>query len=253
MPMESAFQSIGASIDCLVMSQRHSLVGTGLYSLQRAARLVGADLRRVRRWLLGSSRKSNGTVLITPALWPLQYSDDEEPENQLLLGFKDLMELRIVARLVSEGVSLQAVRATIEVAREHLGPYPLQSKRFLTDGKRIFMEAAGGPGRRKQLLDVRGRQFVFDSVIRPSLYGGIDFDAGGRPLRWFPVPRNRDIVLDPARQFGHPIIERSGLPTDTLYMTYLAEDGDRAFVASIYDVSTREVASAVDFEKRLAA
>ncbi|OWQ86194.1 hypothetical protein CDN99_20355 [Roseateles aquatilis] len=189
----------------------------------------------------------------SPPLWTLQYADDEELGDAYVLGFKDLLELRMVARLVAEGVSLQAVRATIKVAREQLGDYPLQSKRFLSDGKRIFMEAVGGTGQRPRLLDVRGRQFVFDDIVRPSLFEDVEFDRHGHAVRWFPVPQKRLIVLDPARRCGQPILLSCNVATDTLFFSYLAEKGATDFVAGIWHVTPREVMAAVEFERRIAA
>ncbi len=235
------------------MSQRHTLVGTGLYGIERAAQLVGADLRSVRRWLKGYSRKTkNGTRTSAP-LWLLQYWDDERIGNDYVLGFKDLMELRVVARFIEQGVPLQTVRSTIDIAREVIGPYPLQSKRFLTDGKRIFMDAVEDSGQRGKLLDVRGRQFVFGSVIRPSLFDDVEFDAQGNSVRWFPVPKKRLIVVDPARRFGQSILLSRNVTTTTLYDSFIAEKGDREFVAGIWRVTEEEVMAAVRFEKRMAA
>jgi len=235
------------------MSQRHSLIGTGLYSIGRAAQLVGADLRSARRWLKGYSRKTrNGTTTSAP-LWLLQYWDDEEIGDDHVLGFKDLMELRVVTRFIKQGVPLQTVRATIAIATETLGRYPLQSKRFLSDGKRIFMDAIEGLGQRGKLLDVRGRQFVFGSVIRPSLFDDVEFDANGDSLRWFPVPKKRLIVVDPNRQFGQSIIRRTGVPTDTIYDSFVAEKGALDFVSRLWRSTPQEVLAAVHFERKVAA
>ncbi|HEY1397291.1 DUF433 domain-containing protein [Roseateles sp.] len=235
------------------MSQRHSLVGTGLYSTYEAARLLRLDLRSVRRWLKGSSRKTKNGLSITPPLWSLQYSDDEEIGDRHVLGFKDLMELRVVARLVEQGVALQTVRAAIQLAREQMGPYPLQSRRFLSDGKRIFMDIVGIDGQPSRLLDVQARQLVLDSVIRPSLFDGVEFDTDGNSRRWFPVPNERVVVLDPARCFGEPILTRINVSTETLFLSHRAEGGNTDFVSRIWRVTPNEVMAAVAYEERLAA
>lgn len=235
------------------MSQRHTLIGTGLYDIERAAQLVGADLRSVRRWLKGYSRKTKHGITTSPPLWQLQYWDDERIGSHHVLGFKDLMELRVVTRFIEQGVPLQTVRATIDIAREVIGPYPLQSKRFLSDGRRIFMDAVEGSCQRGKLLDVRGRQFVFGSVIRPSLFDDVEFDAQGHSVRWFPVPKKRLIVVDPARQFGQSVLLSCNVTTTTLHDSFVAEKGDREFVAGIWQVTEEEVMAAVRFEKRMQA
>jgi uncharacterized protein (DUF433 family) len=228
-------------------------VGTGLYPLGKAARLVGEEPRTVRRWLQGYSWKYRDDRSSSGPLWDLQYAHDQALGEEHVLSFRDLLELRTVARFVERGVSLRVVRATIEAAREYLGDYPLQSRRFLTDGKRIFMEAVERVGDDPRLLDVQDRQFVFGSIIRPSLFEGIEYDRSGAAQRWFPVARQKIVVLDPQVQFGEPTIAKAGVPTDTLHDAFVAEGKDRQRVARLFGVTPREVAAAVQFEQRLAA
>ena len=235
------------------MNQQPSLLGTGMYPLTRAARLVGAEVRTVRRWLKGYSWKYGDGRKVSGPLWPLQYAEDEELASEQVLGFHDLLELRTVARFVQQGVSLQVIRATIDTAREYLGQYPLHSQRFVTDGRKIYQEAVERLGEDPKLLDVRKRQFAFDAVIRPSLLDGIEYGADTHALRWFPVAKKRLIVLDPAVQFGEPIIADTGVPTDTLAAAYTAEGGDAARVARLYRVTPQAVKAAVAFENQMAA
>jgi len=235
------------------MDKQPTLLGTGLYPLSRAARLVGAESRTVRRWLKGYSWKYGDGRKVSGPLWALQYAGDEEFGDEQILGFHDLLELRTVARFVEQGVSLQVIRATIDVARETLGDYPLHSRRFVTDGKKIFLEAVERAGEDPKLLDVRKRQFAMDAVIRPSLLEGIEYGANASALRWFPVPKKRLVVLDPQVQFGQPIVAEGGVPTDTLAAAFKAEGENVDRVARLYRVKPQEVKAAVAFEQKLAA
>jgi uncharacterized protein (DUF433 family) len=235
------------------MGNQPSLLGTGMYPLARAARLVGVESRTVRRWLKGYSWKYSDGRKASGPLWPLQYASDEEFAGEQVLGFHDLLELRTVARFIQQGVSLKVIRATIDVAREHLGDYPLHSRRFVTDGRKIFLEAVERSGEDPKLLDVRKNQFAIDAVIRPSLLEGIEYGDNAHARRWFPVAKKRVIVLDPKVQFGEPIIADSGVPTDTLAAAFAAEGKDAARVARLYRVTPQAVKAAVAFELQMAA
>jgi uncharacterized protein (DUF433 family) len=230
----------------------HQLIGTGLYPLTQAARLVGVGPQSVRRWLKGYSWKYRDGRSSSGPLWRLQYADDEDLGREQALGFDDLLELRMVAKFIEHGVPLIAIRATIEAAGE-LGDYPLQKQRFVTDGRKIFLDAVERATGERKLLDVRGRQFVFEDVIRPSLYEDIEYSEAGKARRWFPVHKRRVIVLDPAVQFGEPIIASAGVPTDTIAAAFAAEGKDRARVAKLYRITPAAVSAAVAFEQRLAA
>jgi uncharacterized protein (DUF433 family) len=235
------------------MTQQAPLLGTGMYPLSRAARLAGAEVRTVRRWLKGYAWKDGDGRKVSGPLWTLQHAGDEEFGDEQVLGFRDLLELRTVARFVRQGVSLQVIRATIAVARETLGDYPLHARRFVTDGRKIFLEAVERVGEDPRLLDVRRQQFAIDAVLRPSLLEGIEYGVDANALRWFPVPKKRLVVLDPQVQFGEPIVAGGGVPTDTLAAAYKAEGENIARVARLYCVTPQEVKAAVAFEQQLAA
>ena len=235
------------------MDQMLQLLGTGLYPLHKAARLVREDARTVRRWLKGYSWRHPDGKRSSGPLWALQYDEDTDLAGERILGFRDLLELRTVARFVQCGVPLRVIRETINIARQDLGDYPLHSRRFVTDGRKIFLEAVERIGDDAKMLDIRNRQFAIESVIRPSLIEGIEYGANAQALRWYPEPKRKVIVLDPALQFGEPIIAEAGVPTDTLAAAYKAEQGDAQRVARLYRVTSQAVKAAVAFEHKLAA
>lgn len=227
------------------------LLGTGIYPLHQAARLVGAEPRAVRRWLKGYGRKYKGERVRSEPLWHTQFEGEGLPGE--VIGFRDLLELRMVAAFVRHGVELKVIRATVDAASTDFGTsYPLTNQRFLTDGRRIFLDAIEKASGEPRMIDVLKKQFVFADIIKPSLYAGIEYGDEGA-LRWFPNPRRKTIVLDPRLQFGTPVIAEAGIATDTIHASYLAEDRDAAMVARIFDVTPKLVMAAVDFEQRLAA
>jgi|UPI0006460EB2 uncharacterized protein (DUF433 family) len=227
------------------------LIGTGLYPLRQAARLVGQEVRNVRRWLKGYSWKYRSGRSYSGPLWHTEYEGADLP-GERVLSFRDLLELRMVAEFATRGVDLKVIRATIEVAKEDFGSaYPLSNRRFLTDGKRIFMQAIEETTGDEKMVDVLRRQFVFANVIRESLFAGIVYEDG-HALRWYPE-RNKAVMLDPEIQFGTPTLAGIGIPTDTIYDAWLAEGKDRAAVARLYGITPAMVTKAVGFEQRLDA
>ncbi len=232
-------------------------LGLGLYTLSEAATLVGAEKRSIKRWLFGydySRKTTDGKVSShSDPLWQTQYTSEEL--NEPVVGFHDLLELRIVHRFVECGVPLIVVRRCLNTAREMFGSdYPLSRQRFATDGETIYhqavVDAASGDEPEAGMLNLKSRQYAFRSIIRDSLYAGIEYGKAGA-TRWFPQARSRVIVLDPAMQFGHPALVQSGVPTASIYASFLAEGQQAANVARMFEVPVREVTAAVRFEERL--
>lgn len=233
--------------------------GLGMYCLADAAKLVRAEPRTICCWLYGytytTRHGQERERRQVPPLWSPQY--DRGELGEAVIGFQDLLELRVVREFVTHGVPLQVVRRCLQTAREVFGSdHPLANHRFVTDGATIFadsLEAEARAGEHDgELLDLRSRQYAFRSIIKDSLYAGIEYE-NGRARRWYPQPRSRVVVVDPACQFGHPMIESCGVPTVALYSAFLAEGRQKAAVARLFDVSPREVEAAVRFEEQTCA
>ncbi len=236
-----------------------SQFGVGLYTLPEAARLIRTEAREIRRWLFGyevsrSDGKGGRHYATYQPLWKPAYADDKTMSARVI-GFRDLLELRIVREFVTSGVPLLVVRRCLETAKElfHVD-YPFTAKRFLTDGQTIFVEALSSD-KEQALLDLRKKQYAFKAIIKPSLYAGIEYD-GALARRWFPQRGNKVVVVDPRFQFGKPVVGRTAVPTTALYGSYKAEGGDRsamALVARMFEIEAKEVEAAVRFEETLLA
>lgn len=224
------------------------LAGLGVYTFSEASRLTGISPAHLRRWLRGYQYKHGDSIHFSPPLWETELARADLEG----LSFHDLLEVRFVSAFRKHGVGLQTIRLAAINARELFNSeYPFTTRRFQTDGKTIFAEAAKESGE-IELLDLRKKQFAFENVIRPSLYAGIEFGTNDRALRWYPNPRSKAVVLDPAIAFGKPIISDIGIRTDILYEAFKAE-GSKQLVARQFDVPLPAVDAAIRFEERMAA
>lgn len=234
--------------------------GVGLYTLAEAARLIHADPREVRRWLRGyryAYRHAEGDRVerFSGPVWETQYASDPSLSGRVI-GFRDLLELRIVREFVHAGVPLLVIRRCLEHARVLFqGSHPFTSQRFRTDGRTVFLQAVR-EGKEHEFLDMKGLQYAFKEVVKPSLYKGIEY-AGDQAVRWFPAAdKRKSIVLDPVVQFGKPVLTESAVPTSALYASYKAEGADKAAAAAvsrIFEVPAQQVQAAVRFEESLLA
>jgi uncharacterized protein (DUF433 family) len=210
------------------------IFGAGIYTPRQAARLIKSTPQEVLRWTRGS-----GTTL---ALWDghYQYLDDTTE-----LSFSDLIELRVVRAFRRAGISLQAIRFAIALAKERFGlKDPLSSMEFKTDGREILMAALEHDGELFSLSKKNPGQKVFPEIVAQSL---IDLEyEDGKSVRWRPRDA-RKIVIDPKRLFGSPIIDDFGVQTSTLFEEY-KQFNDLKYLSAIYDIPIAVISQAIKFE-----
>jgi uncharacterized protein (DUF433 family) len=219
--------------------------GIGAYTPAEAARLTGLPSSAIRRWLFGYSYEHHGPKTVQAPLWLPEYgAEQEEP----LLGFRDLIEARMVGRLRQLGIGLPTIRACLRTAAEIAqDEHPFSSAAFRTDGKRLFLESIGDQGE-KEVIDLKARQHAFARVVERSFLD-LEFDDT-KATRWFLLPRKRTIVADPERSFGQPITSEAGIPTARLAEAVAAE-GSVEKVARLFDLAITTVRDALAFEARL--
>jgi uncharacterized protein (DUF433 family) len=228
------------------VKQDLSLIGVGLYSPAEAAALTSIPSRKIHRWLRGHAIDGKEY----PRLWT-SYLEKFNVES-LYLSFLDLVQLRVADAFIREGLSPQKVRRAIEYGAEIVSSnYPFASARFRTDGKTVILHVLDAEQGDDRLIDLfKHGQYLMQKVIEPSLKG-LEFE-GDIAARWWPLGRAKGIVIDPKRQFGQPIDDATGVPTNILAQAAKAE-GSAVQAAKLFMVPTTSVNRAVAFELQLAA
>ena len=224
-----------------------SQLGIGFYTVPEAARLLKIPPLNIRRWLGGYSYTHGEKTVRMPPLWEPQLP---AYEHHIELGFRDLIELRVIKSFLDSGLTLVTVRNCLEYARECAkDDRPFSTRRFQTDGRTIFLESLRRSGE-DELLHLKNRQYVIKKIIDRTFK---DLDLSDEIVtRWRPFEGKQSIVIDPDRAFGQPIANAYGVPTIVLADAVKAE-GRVDRVTRLYDVSASVVRDAVKFEKSLAA
>jgi uncharacterized protein (DUF433 family) len=227
-------------------------VGVGLYTLPEAARLIRAPIRKLTRWAEGYTFMTEGKGKFSE---PLFTRDHPELATQRILTFADLMELQLVSMFRKLGVSMPTIRAAAQWAAHEFGTnHPFAVKRFHTDGKRLFAEReyipAGEDSPVRFYQELPRYQLVLDTIAEP-FFKMLDYQ--GEEVRHFwPLGRERGVVLDPDRSFGKPIDSTSGVPTFVLYQMAAAGESLEG-IAQWYNVKPDAVKAAIEYELSLAA
>lgn len=220
------------------------ILGTGVYSVSEARRLTGIPQASIRRWLWGQSGRYVAAPLWQPELPRI--------DGQKALGFRDLIEIQFVQKFRERNVSLQTIRRALAKAKELFRQdYPLSTLKFKTRSGQIFAEIECESSSGRGAFELISGQYILDPFI-DHLYSVLEFTDLDRVARWWPLGRDRKVVLDPERNMGHPIVSNEGVPAQALADAYSTEGSIEA-VAEWYEVSAASVKDSVEFISGLAA
>lgn len=221
------------------------LLGAGIYTIPEASRLTRVSPSRIRRWMKGYDFKTKKERHHSNPVWSGQLAPIED---KMAVGFKDLMEIRFVNAFLKKGVTWKTMREAHLKAKARLDTdHPFCTHKFATDGRDILQQDALASGD-TQFINIINDQREFDRIVTPFLRE-LEFDQGN--LRWWPLGKERLVVVDPVRNMGQPTVTSSGVPTRVLANSVKANESI-ATVARWYEVTAQEVKDAVAFEQTLA-
>jgi len=163
------------------------------------------------------------------------------------VSFLDLIDVLVAGQFRDDyKVPMGVVRRAYSVLKAELGvEHPFCHNDLYTDGKRIFQLAASKLGDEK-LSDIISRQQFFVHVKEKLDH--IEYSKLTRLADRWRIANG--VLLDPKISMGKPTIIDTGLTTHVAANQYYANGENTALVADLYGVSERDVANAVDFEKR---
>ena len=88
------------------------------------------------------------------------------------------------------------------------------------------------PRRERELIEVLSGQRAFADIVEPSLFQNVE-STDDIAARWWPLGRDRQVVLDPGTLFGTPHLAGTRVPTETVAAAIKAEGGGEAAIDAI--------------------
>ena len=212
---------------------------TGLYEMSEASlylrasreadRVYRVDSTKLIRWIR-KGLSDRGLVDVTGA--------------DLLIGFEDLISLRVIAALRSAGISFKVIYEAEKWLRkvsDH--PRPFATEALWTEGSQIFVQMCD-----RLIAASRAGQMAFE-LLKDSLIPvhGLAFDSHGVVLGWEP---RVGVLLSPDIQLGAPCVKGTSIPTSSVWG--MIESGDSVeYVMRSYHIERQEVDSAIEWENEL--
>jgi uncharacterized protein (DUF433 family)/DNA-binding transcriptional MerR regulator len=223
--------------------------GKGIYTVSTASKILKINPQKIRRWINGYTYQKN---MEQHSSKPLVKTDFKYDQNDVIISFLDLLELLFINTFIQYGVNIRKIRQAVLFASKTLNTsHPFAIKKIYTDGKSIFARMAKEEND-TSLINLINRQFQLDKIVEPTLFECIDFNKYDQAEKWWPMGKGKNIVLDPARNFGQPILNSYNIRTELIFDLYKSNHSIEE-IREWYEVDNDSIRSAIDFEKGFVA
>jgi uncharacterized protein (DUF433 family) len=164
--------------------------------------------------------------------------------RELFLNFRDLISLRIIAAMRSQGIKHREIIIAEKELKKTFGwDYPFAMADFWVAKPDIYMKIQG------VLLSVsRHLQFTFDLINEYLIpVHGLTFDIFGMSATWTP---HEDVLLNPEIQYGSPCIAGTRVPTEVVWSFNDAGDSVET-ISLMYGLNHSQIEHAIAWENLL--
>jgi len=211
----------------------HQQLGSGIYTIPEVAFILKLPVAKVRRWMTEFwdsrlSKKNNH-----------HYSWGKGTEKAT--NFFTLIEFYVFYQLRELNVStVKIFNAHQDMAGQLKTPYPFASSKVLSDGRSILFTLKDGT-----IVNAdKSKQAVFKQIIE-QFCKKIEFSDSDIAERFYPLGKDKHIIVDPHHQFGQPVIERTNILAQTLNELYNAGES-MSFLARLYELNVADVKNAIE-------
>lgn len=213
------------------------VLGQGVYSLTEASNLIGVSRSKLAAWFRCWPKGSG----------PILKSDYAEANLHNAISFLDLIDASVYCKLRHRVTSHCIRRVIHELGRIWETHHPFGRQEFYTndDGSRIFIEIAKEEGESSDFIEVLEQQHAMPKILIPFL-NKVEYDSTTMLVSMAQL--TDDVVIDPKRRYGKPIVSESAMSTKILYDSFMSNNEDADGVADWYGVALQDVRAAIDFE-----
>ena len=214
------------------------LLDRRVYGMAQVDRLLSLPGGTARRWIDGYKRGGKDYLPVVRL----------ERTGEELVTWGEFVETRLLSEYREAGVSMLRMRPAIAQLRERFHPlYPLAYARPFVADRELVLEVQNDVGleRELQLVVVRNGQIILTPPAA-LFYESAEFSNGeGLVRKLRPISEIQDVVIDPLRQFGEPVV-RSVRTEIVAEQMRAGESVDG--IASLFDLEPHLVEAALRYE-----
>jgi len=213
-------------------------LGLGIYTASEIAQILRVPYSKVYTWMNKYWDKGLGKE------YGLKYS--WQVHGTRAVSFHTFIEFYIMMLFSESGVKPKEVlQAHLELSKMYNTAFPFVLKEVLegirSDGRSIYLETKEG------IIELNGTK-QFNLKIIKLFFINLDFDENNLASRFWPMGKEKSILIDPNRRFGHPLINGKNIFPDVISNHHKAGDPIK-YIAHVYELSEKEVNHALEYCK----
>ena len=217
-------------------------IGWGIFTIPDLARILNLKYHKVQKVLNEYWDTRFAAQLGSKYSWT--------DGKSRAVTFHTLVEFYIYYRFKEAGANTKDIlKAHQELSERFDTPFPFASSQIInkvgTFGKKIVISLDP-----EHIMDLNNTRQLKLHFIK-SFITKLDFDGNDLASRFWPLGKEKSVVVDPHHQFGQPTIAGSNILTATVFNMYLAKE-PVPFIASTFGLNDKSVADAIDFCKNAA-
>jgi len=213
-------------------------LGLGIYTASEIAQILRVPYAKVYTWMNKYWDGKLGNKYGSRYSW--------QTEGTRAVSFHTFIEFYIMMRFAEAGVKpKQVLKAHNELVKMYKTAFPFALKEVLeginSDGKLIYLKTKEG------IIELNGTK-QFNLNIIQLFFVNLDFDKNNLASRFWPMGKEKSILVDPERRFGHPVVDGKNIFPEVIFNHHKAGDPIK-YIAYVYDLSEDEVQHALEYCK----
>lgn len=139
----------------------------------------------------------------------------------------------------------EILNAHKELSDRYNTKYPFSKKKVLekinTDGTKIFLQIGGNT------ISLDGTKQLNLRFIK-LFFKNLEFDDDSIASKFWPLGKEKSIIVNPNKQFVHPVIKETNIYPETIFNLYKGGESIE-FIAYAYDLDKKSVEDAITYCK----
>lgn len=222
--------------------ENHLELGTGIFTVPDISNILNLNYKKVHNLLNEYWDKRFANELGKKYSWSVH--------NNKAVSFHTLVEFYIFFQLKEVGVPTQQIlNAHSELSIRFNTTFPFAISEIINKmncvGKRIVFEI-----NENDLINLDSTKQLNMKFIK-SFAHKLDFDSDNLANKFYPLGKNKSVVVDPSHQFGQPVIKNTNIFPQTIFNLYKAKE-TKKFIAESYEISLKQVNDAIEYCKTVA-